>query len=129
MPVTQEGPDRWSRYCPVQAFGPGEATPDEAYGTRNELKKAPWSTTPLYLRKAGKQCRKTGPPHCWLPARLFWRRLSPNLVSRAGSIRWWTCSALRQSGPWEPASESSKVCSRYPPESGLMPDCSLSGYC
>ena len=25
MPVTQEGPDLWSRYCPVQAFGLGEA--------------------------------------------------------------------------------------------------------
>lgn len=28
MPVTQEGPDRWSRYCPVHAVGPGEADHD-----------------------------------------------------------------------------------------------------
>ena len=39
----------------------GGITRDEAYGAKNELRKAAWSKTRTCLCKAGKLCRKTGP--------------------------------------------------------------------
>ena len=57
--------DEWmhfyNRERPHSALG--KATPDEVYGVETELKKAALSTKRIYLSRAGKLCRKSGPPH------------------------------------------------------------------